>query len=71
MDWSFLTQSSVSAQLLVDLLHSLDVEPACLCMVHHGLRVMDAYDALGGCLHGLRGVPRVIDELSRETSEYR
>lgn len=65
------TQSSVSAQLLVDLLHPLDVEPARLCVVHHGLRVMDSDDALGRCLHGLWSVPRVIDELSRKTSEDR
>lgn len=65
------TQSSVSAQLLVDLLHPLDVEPARLCVVHHGLRVMDSNDALGRRLHRLWSVPRVVDELSRKTSEDR
>lgn len=66
-----LTQAPVSAQLLVDLLHPLDVEPACLCVVHHGLRVMNADYALGGRLHGLWGVPRVVDVLSGKTSEDR
>lgn len=66
-----LTQSPVAAKLLVDLLHSLDVEPAGLRVVHHGLRVMDADYTLGGRLHGLRGVPWVVDILSGETSEDR
>lgn len=66
-----LTKSPVSAELLVDLLHPLDVEPARLRVVHHGLRVMDADYALGGRLHGLRSVPRVVDVLSGETSEDR
>lgn len=66
-----LTQSPVAAQLLVDLLHPLDVEPARLRVVHHGFRVMDADYALGGRLHGVRGVPRVVDVLGGETSEDR
>lgn len=66
-----LTESSVSAQLLVDLLHPLDVEPAGLRMVHHGFWVMDSYDALGCSLHGFGGVPRVVDKLGGKTSEDR
>ena len=38
-------------------------------MVDHGLGVVDADDALGGSLHGVRGVPGVVDVLRRETSQ--
>lgn len=58
-------------ELLVDLLHPLDVEPADLGVVDHGLGVVDADDALGGRLHGVRGVPGVVDVLGWETSENR
>lgn len=40
-------------------------------MVHHGFGVMDADDAFGSCLHGLWGVPGVVDVLGGETSEDR
>lgn len=69
--YRFLTKSPVSAKLLVDLLHPLNVESASLCVVHHGLWVVDSDYALGGRLHRLWSVPWVIDELGRETSEDR
>lgn len=66
-----LTQPPVAAQLLVDLLHPLDVEAAGFCVVDHGFWVVDADDAFGSRLHGLRGVPGIIDVLGGETSEDR
>lgn len=64
-----LTEASVAGELLVDLLHALDVEAAGLGVVHHGLRVMHADDALGRLLHALRGVPGVVDVLGGVSSQ--
>lgn len=64
-----LTEASVAGQLLVDLLHALDVEAAGLGVVHHGLWVMHANDALGCLLHALRGVPGVVDVLGGVSSQ--
>lgn len=68
MCWS-LTQASVAGQLLVDLLHTLDVEATGLGVVHHGLGVVHADDALGRLLHALWGVPGIVDVLGREASK--
>lgn len=48
-------------ELLVDLLHSLYVEPAALCVVDHGLGVVYSHDAVGCLLDRLWGSPRLID----------
>ena len=65
-----LTQASVAGQLLVDLFHPLYVEAAGLGMVHHGLGVVHPDHTLGHFLHTLRCVPRVVDVLGWESSEY-
>lgn len=64
------TQSSVAGKLLVNLLHPLYVDAAGLSMVHHGLGVMDSYDALGCLLHILWGIPRIIDVFGWKTPQY-
>lgn len=66
-----LTQTPVAAQLLVDLLHPFNVEAAGLCVVHHGFGVMDADDAFSSRLHGLWGIPGVVDVFGGKTSEDR
>lgn len=63
------TKSSVTGELLVDLLHSLDVDAAGLSVVHHGLGVMHADDAFGSLLHSLRSVPGIVDVLRWESSQ--
>lgn len=40
-------------------------------MVHHGFGVVDADDAFGSRLHGLWGVPGVVDVFGGKTSEDR
>lgn len=55
------TKSLVAGKLLVNLLHPFYVDAAGLCMVHHGLGVVDSYDTLGRLLHFLRGIPWIID----------
>lgn len=56
-----LTQSSIVGQLLVDLLHAFDVEPAALGVVDHRFGVIHPHHAVGGLLHRFRGVPRLVD----------
>lgn len=46
-----LTEAPVSRQLLVDLLHSLNVETTSLCVIDNGPGVVHANDALGGLLN--------------------
>ncbi len=58
-----LTEASVAGELLVDLLHSLNVEATCLCMVHHGLGVMHPNYTFGCFLHVLWSVPGIINIL--------
>lgn len=67
--WRPLTKASVAGELLVDLLHALDVEAAGLGVVHHGLGVVHAHNALGRLLHALRCVPGVVDVLSWEAAQ--
>lgn len=64
-----LTKASVAGELLVDLLHALDVEAAGLGVVHHGLGVVHADDALGRFLHALWCVPGVVDILRGEAAQ--
>lgn len=64
-----LTEASVAGELLVDLLHALYVEAAGLGVVHHGLGVVHADDALGRLLHALRRVPGVVDVLGGEAAQ--
>lgn len=63
-----LTQPPVAGELLVDLLHPLDVEAAGFGVVHHGLGVVDTDNALGRGLHRLGRVPGVVDVFGGETS---
>lgn len=56
-----LTESPVVGQLLVDLLHPLDVEPAALGVVDHGSGVVHAHHTARPLLHRLRGVPGLVD----------
>lgn len=56
-----LTESSVVGQLLVDLLHPLDVEPAALGVVDHGSGVVHPHHTARPLLHRLRGVPGLVD----------
>lgn len=58
-----LTEAPVAGQLLVDLLHSFDVETAGLCMVHHRLWVMHSNNTLGCLLHNLGSIPGIINIL--------
>lgn len=67
--WQALTKASVAGQLLVDLLHALDVEATGLGMVHHGLGVVHTNNALGRLLHALWRVPWVIDVFGGEASQ--
>lgn len=56
-----LTVSTILVQLLVDLLHPLDVDPGDLVVVHYRSRVVLADDALGCFLHRVWRVPRFMD----------
>lgn len=56
-----LTKASVVRQLLVNLLHSLDVEPAALSMVDHRFRIVHTHNAVGLFLHRFWSVPWLID----------
>lgn len=56
-----LTEPSVVGQLLVDLLHPLDVESAALGVVDHGFGVIHPHHAVGCLLDRLRSVPRLVD----------
>lgn len=56
-----LTESSVVGQLLVDLLHPLNVEPAALGVVDHGSGVVHPHHTARPLLHRLRGVPGLVD----------
>lgn len=69
MWWRPLTEASVAGELLVDLLHALDVEAAGLSVVHHGLGVVHADDTLGRLLHTLRCIPGVVDVLGGEAAQ--
>ena len=64
-----LTEASVTGELLVDLFHSLDVEAAGLCVVHHGFGVMHPDYTFGCFLHALWGVPGIINILGWKPSE--
>lgn len=64
-----LTEASVARELLVDLLHPLNVEAAGLCVEHHGLGVMHSNNAFGCFLHALWRVPGIINILGREPSQ--
>lgn len=48
-------------KLLVNLFHSLNVEPAALCVVNHRFGVINSHHTVGCLLDGLRGIPRLID----------
>lgn len=64
-----LTEASVTGELLVDLFHSLNVETAGLCMVHHWLGVMQSNNAFGRLLHILWSVPGIINILGWKASQ--
>lgn len=65
-----LTESPVAGELLVNLLHPLDVEPAGLGVVDDGPGVVHANDALGCLLNGLWGVPGLIDVPGGEPFQF-
>ncbi|TNN46198.1 putative protein C12orf56 [Liparis tanakae] len=67
--WSSFIISSVAGELLVDLLHPLDVEATGLGVVHHGFGVVHADHAFGRLLHAVRSVPGVVDVLGREAPQ--
>lgn len=48
-------------QLLIHLLHSLNVESTALCVLDHGFGIVHAHHTVGCLLHGLRGIPGLID----------
>lgn len=48
-------------ELLVNLFHSLYVEPAALCMINHWFGVIHSHHTVGCLLDRLRGIPRLID----------
>lgn len=56
-----LTESSVVGQLLVNLLHPLDVQSAALGVVYHGLGVIHPHHAVGRLLDRLRGIPGLVE----------
>lgn len=64
-----LTEASVTGELLVDLFHSLNVEAAGLCMVHHGFGVMHSNNTFGCLLHVLWSVPGIINILGWKPSQ--
>lgn len=64
-----LTEASVAGELLVDLLHPLDVEAAGLGVVHHGFGVVNSDHAFGCLLHALRSVPGVVNVFGWETPQ--
>lgn len=66
----FLTEAPVAGQLLVNLLHSLNVYPAGLSVINHGFRVVHSNYALCDLLNTFWGIPRVIDEFGREAPQY-
>ena len=55
-----LTESSVMGELLVNLFHPLDVEPAALCVVDHGFGVVHSHHTVGSLLDRLWGVPGLV-----------
>lgn len=57
-------------ELLVNLFHSLNVEPAALCVVDHRFGVIHSHHAVGCLLDRLRGVPRLIDVPVRVVLQY-
>lgn len=67
---SFLTKAPIAGQLLVNLLHSLDVYPAGLSVINHGFGVVHSNYALSDLLNTFWGIPRVIDEFGREAPQY-
>lgn len=48
-------------ELLVNLLHAFDVEPAALGVVDHGFGVIHTHDAVGRLLDRFRSVPRLVN----------
>ncbi|KAJ8951839.1 hypothetical protein NQ318_019814 [Aromia moschata] len=64
-------QHPVVGQLLVDLLHPLDVHAAGHRVVHHRQRVVLAHDALRRPLDVLGGGPRLVDVLRRHVLQHR
>lgn len=48
-------------QLLINLLHPLDVEPAALSVVDHRFWVIHSHNTVGCLLDGLRCVPGLVD----------
>lgn len=56
-----LTESSVVRQLLVNLLHPLDVEATALRVVNHRFGIVHAHHTVGRLLDRLWCVPRLVD----------
>lgn len=56
-----LTKASVVRELLIDLLHPLDVEAAALCVVYHGFGIVDSHNAVRCLLNRFRCIPRLVD----------
>ena len=50
-------------ELLVNLFHSLDVEPAALCMVNHRFGVIHSHDTVSCLLDQLWSIPWLVDVL--------
>lgn len=65
-----LTESPVARELLVNLLHSFDVEPAGLGVIDDGPWVVHADDTLGGLLDRLWGVPGLVDVSRGEPFQF-
>lgn len=56
-----LTQALVLGELLVDLLHSVDVEAAGFSVPDHRSGVVHPHHTITGSLQALRSVPRLVD----------
>lgn len=63
--------TAVLIQLLIHLLHPLDVDARGLVVIHHGQRVLLADDAFGGVLYAKRRIPRFMDIPGRKVLQHR
>lgn len=66
-----LTKASVVRELLIDLLHPLDVEAAALCVVEHGFGIIDSHNAVRCFLNRLWCIPRLVDVTARVVLQLR
>lgn len=63
--------TAVLIQLLIHLLHPLDVDARSLVVIHHRQRVLLADDAFGGVLYAKRRIPRFMDIPGRKVLQHR